>query len=603
MYHPTVRAACSQLSILICLLFLPSIAWAQFTDDFERPDGTELGNGWVEKNPDGFVLSGGKVVAVPGELGGYRDNIVHRPAADYLTDVEASVEVKFNRLAGYPQVHVRVQGAASAAPDQLSSYFLYINDRPDRAVLARQLGDGFPMSLGVLHLDPPLNTEDTYRLRLQAIATLPIELIAFVERKVGAEWERIGDYYIVELSWDQIQLPGGCGFSGFVGDDYTYDNFSCQPLHPCVDLDKDISVDGGVTWLEANKLEEAPLSTGGVLLYRYRVSNACNLPLQQVIILDESLEIDVDIGDLAVGESVTRTHNDAGFENLVQENVCGPTCAHLGEPAYAFPYDDYPDIIDEDYAWVRCCHKNQAPVAICGGQVYVEVDDSCDWSVDSSAFNLASYDPDGDPLTFNAAPTSGSGEAARTATLTVSDPCGDSNSCYVRYEFDQNGELVLDANGDPIIVKHTMVVPVDSTPPVITVDNPVVTFQMNDESMYRWPRTWRWPTNVRDACGLTIRDNCTSTQTVNRRWGISNIQAHDPDETVTWDHPYEGYYRSDRGIFAGTTEFSICLDRNRCVPRRYTLTISALDAPYPFGNMPREPNEGTATCDIVIVDN
>ena len=274
-----------------------------------------------------------------------------------------------------------------------------------------------------------------------------------------------------------------------------------------------------------------------------------------------------------------------------------PTCKDLGNP---FSHDV---TIDEEEG--PDCDNNEPPVARCAGQIHVPVDDQCNWTTYAPDFDGGSYDPEGFPLTFEVFPESGDSESAQTLRLRVFDVCGDYSDCYGIYALDEFGNPIIDENGEWVIQKHTMAVPIDNTPPVITVGNPVVTYEMNEESYEGWPDTWMWPTSVLEACQITLSDNCTPVTTVYNRWGIAEITPHAEGEVITWDVPYEGHYRSEggTGIFASTTEFSVCLDRNNCVPRSYTLTIAVLDAPFSLGEVPQEPNVATATCEIVIVDN
>src|SRR5690606_12658890 len=87
--------------------FLVTGAGGSFFDDFERADGADLGNGWVEKTPGAFSLQGGRVVKSATPVG-FADNVVYRPEA--MLDGEASVEVRFSSLPpGYAQVFVRGQ--------------------------------------------------------------------------------------------------------------------------------------------------------------------------------------------------------------------------------------------------------------------------------------------------------------------------------------------------------------------------------------------------------------------------------------------------------------------------------------------------------------
>ena len=595
--------------LLVCLLATLGIcggvrtAQADFYDDFDRPDGDDIGNGWVERNPAAFYLANGRVATRPGDLVGQWDNIVHRAAAEDVMNVEASIEVDFLDFLAYtgnPQLHIRIQADTVCNSSEVDSYVLYIDDQLGAAVVGRQRGDNGFLALGVIPLTLEPAACNTYRMRLRAFGDLPVYLTAFVERKDGEDWEVIGSYEVEDIDAQRLPSEGACGFGGYAGDNYQYDNFVCRGLQTCIDIEKQVSVDNGVTWSDADTEEDAVVAQFGTATYRLVVSNECDRDLARVTVIDEALDIWEDVGSLDSGEQRVLTHEDQGFENLLQPNICGPDSTTLSNTGTVRAHDNHTFVSDSDTAWVECCVGNEPPVALCLGQVYVDVDDQCHWSIQPEDYDGGSYDPDGCGLTYEAWPTVGEGEAAVTAGLTVTDPSGQSASCYVSYVYDEHGNVVVDQCGEPRVDKHTMVVPIDNTGPTITIDNPVVVYEMNNDSVFGFPHTWMWPTNILDACGGTVTDNCTSDLTMSRRYGIVDVTPHDPEEVIMVDQPYEGYMLSNYGIVAGATEYGVCLDRENCDSRGYTITIAAWDAPYSLGDQPQEPNVTTATCDIII---
>jgi hypothetical protein len=206
---------------------MSSVACGKFADDFNRPDSPNIGNGWIEKNPDGFSLSGGAVITNPSSLVGHWDNIVYRPASEDLLDVEASVEIQlFESPPGFPQLHVRVQSVTVGSPNILDSYIIFVNSSNTEAILGRQRGPNLVLTLAVIAIDPPLNTTDKFRLRLRAKGTNPVELTAFVERFTNGAWQVIGQGVASDSSADRLASAGSVGFSGGPSDYYHYDNFT-----------------------------------------------------------------------------------------------------------------------------------------------------------------------------------------------------------------------------------------------------------------------------------------------------------------------------------------------------------------------------------------
>ena len=197
-----------------------------FFDDFDRPDSGELDRRWVQKTPGAFAMAGGRVTKAATATG-FADNLVYRPAIENLLHVEASVEVRFDSLPpGYAQVFVRGQTDTIANAGVFSGYLLFTNNDPGRAALSRVVNGAF-VPLADITIDPALNTTDTFRLRLRATGTDPVELAAFVERFTGTSWTVVGQTTVDDGAPTRLSRPGTVGFTGYVeGGVYTYDNFT-----------------------------------------------------------------------------------------------------------------------------------------------------------------------------------------------------------------------------------------------------------------------------------------------------------------------------------------------------------------------------------------
>ena len=108
--------------------------------------------------------------------------------------------------------------------------------------------------------------------------------------------------------------------TNFVTQADMYQSFTAAP---CIEIVKEVSVDGGQTWEDANAAEGdfIPTATPGAI-YRLRVTNCGGVDLSNVTVTDPTLGIDVNIGTLLAGETKTFGVGDSGFENLDQPNLC-----------------------------------------------------------------------------------------------------------------------------------------------------------------------------------------------------------------------------------------------------------------------------------------
>ena len=203
-----------------------------FFDDFNRPDGPLIGNGWLVKKPSSYELKGGTVRWLGGDPLSYRDHIVYRPSAEDRLDVMAQMTVTFSPTAAspnYPQIHVRVQSISAAIPDTLDSYLLYVDDSPTLARIARQRGSVFVTSLSAITISPQLTEGTTYRFSLSAVGTSPVVVTASIEALTApSQWALLFKQTISDTDPDRITTAGAVGFSGGdgVAGVHTYDDFS-----------------------------------------------------------------------------------------------------------------------------------------------------------------------------------------------------------------------------------------------------------------------------------------------------------------------------------------------------------------------------------------
>lgn len=213
---------------------LPSSPAGTFVDGFDRADNASLGGGWIEKNPAAFSLAGGRAQKIATAGGDYRNNLVYRPTAEDLLNTEASVEIRLQSVfpVGYPMVAVRMQPGTIATAGRFDGYILYMSDSASTATLARQQGTDYDTLLSSFTLSQPLTPTDTYRLRLRASGSSPVQLNAYVERQNGAVWQVLGETSFSDSSASRIMTPGSVGFSGYVENNYSFDNFRRLNLTP-----------------------------------------------------------------------------------------------------------------------------------------------------------------------------------------------------------------------------------------------------------------------------------------------------------------------------------------------------------------------------------
>jgi hypothetical protein len=212
-------------TLAMLVLAMPGRAVAQFSDSFTRADSPNVGNGWIEKSPESYTLSGNRVQKIA-LSSAYLNNVVYRPASEDLLDVEASVEFRLSAAApGYPQIFTRLQSATVANSGQLDGYIIYVSDNNGQAILGRQLGSSFVTTLANIAISPALNTADTFRMRLRTTGTNPVLLNAYIERWNGSAWALIGSAAASDSAAERIATAGSVGFGGYIEGSYTYDNF------------------------------------------------------------------------------------------------------------------------------------------------------------------------------------------------------------------------------------------------------------------------------------------------------------------------------------------------------------------------------------------
>jgi hypothetical protein len=201
-----------------------------FLDDFDRADDPAIGNGWVEKTPTVFALEGNQIVKnISGP--GYQDNLVFRPAAETLLDVEASVEFELtSTFASRPQLLARLQYATALDAGAYDGYKIWINGTDDQALVSRQNGGGSSSQLASITIAPPLAQGTRYRMRLRVEGANPVQLEGFIEQQVGNSWTVIGSNTVSDGSALRHGAAGAVGFAANTDSLFVLDKFRYLPL-------------------------------------------------------------------------------------------------------------------------------------------------------------------------------------------------------------------------------------------------------------------------------------------------------------------------------------------------------------------------------------
>jgi hypothetical protein len=149
---------------------------------------------------------------------------------------------------------------------------------------------------------------------------------------------------------------------------------------PCIHIVKEVSVDGGLTWHDANTPGDAPgTAVGQGAKYRLTVTNCGERDLTNVTINDSTLGIiDYAVGDLAAGASIELDEVDIPQLNQPKR------CYEIGEKEniafVAGTWGDATVTTDSDNAWVKCiappqpCVDIEKLVSIDGGSTWYDAD-------------------------------------------------------------------------------------------------------------------------------------------------------------------------------------------------------------------------------------
>jgi hypothetical protein len=205
-----------------------------FYDAFDRPDAAAIGNGWIEKTPAAFLLADQQVSLETANGLDFRDNLVYRPLAESMLDVEVSMVLNFytDEPFGYPQLHMRVQPGDVAEGGSLTSYAVFVDSAEPLApqlTVNRIDGPGFGPAESVPIVPPPVDNA-MYRLRGRVTGTDPVVIEGWFEVWIAPAWEVVTTATFDDASAGRLTEPGTVGMSGhlelqhFQLDEFAYDD-------------------------------------------------------------------------------------------------------------------------------------------------------------------------------------------------------------------------------------------------------------------------------------------------------------------------------------------------------------------------------------------
>lgn len=178
-----------------------------------------------------------------------------------------------------------------------------------------------------------------------------------------------------EVAWPE-PISGAVSIGGVIvlrgSDRPLYFNYAvpvdlvCDPDRPAIDLEKEISIDGGATWLDADDEASAPTAQAPHAAdYRLIVTNTGTVALTDVEVTDASLGlVAVEIGDLAAGEQRVLVAGTPGFSALHVADRCAEagTIVNISDVSgvYGLGEEDTPLFVtDTDPALLICTERPQ----------------------------------------------------------------------------------------------------------------------------------------------------------------------------------------------------------------------------------------------------
>jgi hypothetical protein len=203
-----------------------------FFDDFERPDSTALGNGWVEKTIDAWRLRAGRV-QFEENAAGFSQDFIFQPSLD-VSDVEVSVTFRYADVTveDFPQVHGRLDPLVTQVDSQARSYGTFVDVVDGRVTIIRSNPGMAGTTLAEAQIGQALVDDADYRVTIRITGTDPVQLEGTLEaalRRGG--WQEIATTFTFDDSAERITDAGAVGTSGNVNIQViSYDDFTVRDL-------------------------------------------------------------------------------------------------------------------------------------------------------------------------------------------------------------------------------------------------------------------------------------------------------------------------------------------------------------------------------------
>ena len=238
-----------------------------------------------------------------------------------------------------------------------------------------------------------------YRITVMNDGTSDLENVVINDAQLNIVNFAIGNLAVgqtvvlTQVEIPQLEQPGRCQVPGDVVNTASVEGTSVDSGNPVSDSDpafvrcvkeeisllKEVSVDGGVTFFDANDSGSAPATAvGGGAIYRLTVTNEGTSVLTNVVINDADLGIvNFAVGDLAPGQTVVLT--EVEIPALEKPGRCAdPGDVTNTATVDAVSVDTGNPVADEDPAVVRCVKEDiilLKEVSVDGGITFFDAND------------------------------------------------------------------------------------------------------------------------------------------------------------------------------------------------------------------------------------
>jgi hypothetical protein len=198
-----------------------------FVDDFERPDGEVLGNGWIEKTASAFRLANGHVTSTSTSTAS-ADLLCYRTFAEAANSVNVEISMQFRTAVSIGSsnlmIFARGRSGAIVGANSYDGYQLTLSLSGTRMRISREGAN--PATIIDYPLMSPVNTTALYRMNLSVQGANPVVLRGTVERQAGTGWVTLGMANVTDVAPEQLTGAGTVGFTASGPDRFAVAEFS-----------------------------------------------------------------------------------------------------------------------------------------------------------------------------------------------------------------------------------------------------------------------------------------------------------------------------------------------------------------------------------------